>query len=354
MTSETKNFHIVLTSRPGENNLATESNFGYEETAYPEEPTENGALLVKNLYLSLDPAIRCRLNSETGVDYVGPWQIGETADGFGGIGEVVTSNDPEFKPGDLVLSTFLWPWKLYFNIQAASVRKIPSGSTGWSPTLHLSMFGLTGLTAYFGVKERGHVVKGANQTMVVSAAAGSTGSIAGQIAKAMGCGKVVGICGSEAKVKILTDELDFDVAINYKTEDLPVKLKALCPGGVDIYFDNVGGQISNDIIKQMNVNSHIVLCGQIADYNKTTEYPPPIPQEISDILKAKNITRDRFLVLTYQDQFASALQALMEMYGSGKIKVKETIEFGLANAGKAFVSMMSGGNIGKQLLKVSS
>ncbi|GFR80067.1 prostaglandin reductase 2-like [Elysia marginata] len=354
MTSNTKNFHIVLKSRPGENNEATVSNFGYEETSYPEGLTEEGCLLVKNLYLSLDPALRCRLNEETGVDYVRPWQIGKTADGFGGIGEVVTSNDPEIKVGDLIVGTFLWPWKLYFTIQAVSVRKISTGSMGWSATLHLSVFGLTGLTAFLGVKEKGHVVKGGNQTMVVSAAAGSTGSFAGQIAKAMGCGKVVGTCGSESKAKCVTEELGFDAAINYKTEDVSERLRVLCPDGVDIYFDNVGGQVSNDIIMQMNENSHVILCGQIADYEKTTEYPPPIPKEISDVLKDKNITRDRFLVLAYEDQFSTATQALMEMYGAGKIKVKETIETGLENAGKAFVSMMRGGNTGKQLLKVVS
>ncbi|RUS84465.1 hypothetical protein EGW08_007761 [Elysia chlorotica] len=352
MSSNSKNFHIVLTSRPGETNAATESNFGYEETTYPDEPTVEGILLVKNIYLSLDPALRCRLNNGTGVDYIGPWEIGKTADGFGGIGEVISSKDPGFKAGDLIVPNFLWPWKLYFTIEAVAVRKITTENMNWSPTLYLSVFGLTGLTAYLGVKEKGHVAKGANQTMVVSAAAGSTGSFAGQIAKAMGCGKVVGTCGSQEKVKCLTEELGFDAAINYKTESLPDRLKVLCPNGIDIYFDNVGGQTTNDIIQQMNENSHIILCGQIADYNKTIEYPPPLPKEISDILKTKNITRDRFLVLTYKDQFAEATAALMEMYGTGKIKVKETIETGLENAGKAFVSMMNGGNIGKQLLKI--
>ncbi|GFO48263.1 prostaglandin reductase 2-like [Plakobranchus ocellatus] len=350
MSANRKNVHVVLASRPGEDKEATENNFRFEETAYPDDPVEDSVLLVRNLYLSLDPALRCRLNEDTGVEYVKPWKIDETVDGFGGIGEVIVSRNPCFKAGDLVIPNFLWPWKLYFTVAAETVRKIETQNVTWSPTLYLSVFGLTGLTAYLGVKEKGHVVRGANQTMVVSAAAGSTGSFAGQIAKAMGCERVIGTCGSDAKVKCLTDELGFDAAINYKTESVMERLTTLCPNGIDIYFDNVGGEISNEIIRQMNENSHIILCGQIADYNKRVEYPPPIPSDISDILKTRNICRDRFLVLMYRDQFETATQALMEMYNADKIKVKETIETGLENAGKAFLSMMRGGNTGKQLL----
>uniref|UniRef100_A0A0B7BAV6 15-oxoprostaglandin 13-reductase n=1 Tax=Arion vulgaris TaxID=1028688 RepID=A0A0B7BAV6_9EUPU len=241
----------------------------------------------------------------------------------------------------------------YFIIASSSVKKIPVEASNISPTVFLSTVGLTGLTAYFGITEDAHVTKGANQTVVVSGAAGATGSAAGQIAKLEGCGQVVGICGSDSKCACLTEELGFDSAINYKTEVVAEKLKELCPGGVDVYFDNVGGSISDDVIRLMNPDSYVVLCGQIAIYNKNLPYPPPVPDEISAILETKNITRKRFLVLTYQEKFESAFDKLLELHTTGKIKVKETIEMGLSNTGRAFVSMMKGGNLGKQLVKVT-
>ncbi|XP_005101735.1 prostaglandin reductase 2 [Aplysia californica] len=347
------NFHVVLRSRPGESNEPLESNFSYEKKAYPTETLSSGDLLIKNRFLSLDPALRCRMNEDSGVQYIKAWELGKTVDGLGGVGEVIASADSSFQPGDIVTPNFEWPWELYFVVKANTVRKLPEAMTQISPTLCLSVLGVTGLTAYLGVKEKGHIRRDANQVMVVSAAAGSTGSLAGQIGKAEGCGKLVGICGSDTKCQWLTTELGFDVAINYKTENVSEKLEAVCPEGVDVYFDNVGGSISNDVIRKMNQDSHIILCGQIADYNKDLPYPPPIPTDIEATLKDKNITRERFLVLNYQDQFEPALGRLMELYVQGKLKVKETIEMGLENAGKAFVSMMKGGNIGKQIVQVT-
>ncbi|BFZ07719.1 hypothetical protein BsWGS_10758 [Bradybaena similaris] len=350
---ERKNFHVVLKSRPGEDNEPSKDNFSFEETLFPQEPPKDGEVLIKNEYLSLDPALRCVMNEDSGVDYLKAWDIGETLSGFGGIGTVVSSGDPNFLPGDQVTTLYQWPWKVYFVISSSCVRKIPEVISAISPTFCLHVTGITGLTAYLGVQEKAHVIKGANQTMVVSGAAGATGSIVGQVAKAKGCGKVVGICGSDIKCKVLTEELGFHAAINYKTESMAARLHEICPEGVDIYFDNVGGSISDEIIRQMNPDSHVVLCGQISVYNKNVPYPPPISDEISTILKEKNITRDRFLVLNYPDKFDSSIEELLKLLAAGKIKAKETIEMGLANAGRAFVSMMTGGNIGKQLVKVT-
>ncbi|XP_069117830.1 prostaglandin reductase 2-like isoform X2 [Argopecten irradians] len=297
------------------------------------------------------------MNPETGVTYIGPFQIGDCIGGFGGVGLVVKSANSAFQEGDVVSAVFNWQWTKFFlgtPGELFPLQKIDSSLVNGHISLYLSILSMTsGLTSYIGVKEKGHITQGANQTMVVSGAAGACGSLAGQIGKLEGCSRVVGICGSEEKCSFLTEELSFDSAINYKTQDVSSELQKLCPSGVDVYFDNVGGDLSNTVIKQMNTNSHVILCGQIAVYNKDVPYPPPIPDDIQRMITDKNITRDRYLVLNYQDKFESGMKQLVEWTVQGKIKVRETIEEGLENAGKAFVSMMKGGNIGKQLVRVA-
>ncbi|XP_072120237.1 prostaglandin reductase 2 isoform X4 [Mobula birostris] len=222
---------------------------------------------------------------------------------------------------------------------------------------HLSYFlgvaGLPGLTALLGVREKGHVKPGANQTMVVSGAAGACGMLAGQIARLEGCSRVVGICGTDEKVQVLIRRMGFDAAINYKNDDITEKLSEYCPSGVDVYFDNVGGHISDVVISQMNKDSHVILCGQISQYNKAVPYPPPLPSHTEAILKERNITRERFLVTNYSDNFATSLVQLTRWLKEGKLKVCETVVKGLENIGAAFESMMKGGNIGKQLVLVA-
>ncbi|CAL1527801.1 unnamed protein product [Lymnaea stagnalis] len=347
------NARVILQSRPGEANKPSKDNFAYEEIPYPNKQLQDGEVLIENLYLSLDPALRCRMNANSGVEYMKAWEIGETIHGLGGIGRVTATAAPDFSVGELVGFTFEWPWQLYFTISSQQIQKIPKEICSLSPTLYLSVFGLTGLTAYFGIKKRSFICKGSKPTMVISGAGMYYFSASSQIAKAEGCGILIGICGTDDKCQWLTSELGFDAAINYKTQSVSEKLQELCPGGVDIYFDNVGGDISNEVIRQMNTNSYIVLCGQIAMYNKDVPYPPPLPDDIAEILNQKGISRDRYLVLQYEKEFDSAVSDLLKLYISGKIKAKETIETGLINAGKAFVSMMEGRNIGKQLVKVS-
>ncbi|XP_062616673.1 prostaglandin reductase 2-like [Saccostrea cucullata] len=349
------NAHVILIKRPGVNGVPTEDNFGFEECPYPPDP-DPGEILIKTLYLSVDPALRCRMNEDTGVHYMSPWEIGQELGGFGGIGQVIKSADPEFTPGDFVESQNGWPWVGYFKRKQNEqnpLRKIDKSLLGGNLTLPLTVLGMIGLTSYLGIKEKGGIKPGGNQTMVISGAAGACGSLAGQLGRLEGCTRVVGICGSDTKCKFLTEELGFDAAINYKTENVKERLSELCPNGVDVYFDNVGGEISNIVINQMNKDSNVILCGQIAVYNKDLPYPPPIPESIESRLKEQNISRTRFLVLNYVEKFEESLKKLAELVLSGKLKVRETIMEGLENTGKAFVSMMNGGNIGKQLVHVA-
>ncbi|XP_077862416.1 LOW QUALITY PROTEIN: prostaglandin reductase 2-like, partial [Saccoglossus kowalevskii] len=173
------------------------------------------------------------------------------------------------------------------------------------------------------------------------------------IARLEGCSNIVGISGSDEKCQYLTEQLGFNHAINYKTEDVDEKLKESCPNGIDIYFDNVGGEISNTVIKQMNINSHVILCGQISVYNKDIPYPPPIPQEILEYIADKNITRERYTVLNYREKFPQTMMQLMEWLKNGLLKHPETVAEGLEQTGAAFVSMMKGGNLGKQIVHVA-
>ncbi|XP_076442069.1 prostaglandin reductase 2-like isoform X2 [Babylonia areolata] len=313
-----------------------------------------GQVLIKNLFLSVDPALRCRMNEDSGVHYMSAWQLGKPVDGLGGVGEVQASADPTLTSGDLVSGNFFWPWSEFFVTDSKQVRKLPKELFSSQPSLALSLLGGTGLTAYLGMLEQGHVKPDGGQTVVVSAAAGSTGSVAGQVARLLGAKRVVGICGSEAKCQFLTTELGFDSAVNYKGPDLPAQLSQACPEGIHVYFDNVGGDLSERVIEQMVPDGHVILCGQIAVYNKDLPYPPPISPHIQQLIKDKHITRERFLVLNYSEKFEEGLAVLSQWFMTRKIKVKETVAEGLDNAGKAFVSMMRGGNIGKQIVRVAS
>ncbi|XP_003214583.1 prostaglandin reductase 2 isoform X1 [Anolis carolinensis] len=341
---------VVLNSRPGSYGVPVADNFRTEEATLPDKIAE-GQVRVRTLYLSVDPYMRCRMNEGSGVEYLQAWKLSEVADG-GGIGSVEESKDVNFAVGDFVTS-FNWPWQTKAILDGKQLEKIDPQLVDGHLSYFLGAAGLTGLTSLLGIREAGHVSPGANQTMVVSGAAGACGSIAGQIGFLEGCSKVVGICGTDEKCNILVSEMKFTAAINYKKENVAQRLRELCPAGVDVYFDNVGGDISDAVISQMNPNSHIVLCGQISQYNKNMSYPPPLPPAIEEIRKAKNITRERFLVLNYMDKHAASTMQLCQWIKEGKLKVKETVVEGLENIGVAFQSMMSGGNIGKQIVLVS-
>ncbi|XP_070553434.1 prostaglandin reductase 2-like isoform X2 [Ptychodera flava] len=350
------NQKVVLRSRPGkgENNPPRESNFALKDCPYPE--VEDGQILVKTLYLSADPYMRCQMNANTGTDYLHSFELGQVIEG-NGVGVVLTSKAEDFNRGDIVES-YHWPWQLYATLNVGGLNcltasKVDRKLVGSHFSLVHGLYGPPGLAALIGIREKGHVDPNANQTFVVSAAAGACGSLAGQVARLEGCANVVGICGTDEKCCFITNDLGFDHGINYKTEDIHARLQETCPNGIDIYFDNVGGDITNAVIKHMNPNSHIILCGTISTYNSDLPYPPPLPDDVQQVVESQNITRDRFLVINYIEKFPKSIKQLSQWYKSGKLKVRETIEGGLANCPKAFISMMNGGNTGKQIVHIA-
>nr|XP_009857682.1 prostaglandin reductase 2-like [Ciona intestinalis] len=346
-----QNYRVFLKSRPGINGVPVASNFALEKTVWPTLPLEN-EVLVQTLYLSVDPYMRCRMNEDSGVEYTKAWSLGGTITG-GGIGVVCVSSCDGFKRGDIVMTAgFDWPWVNYHNFPG-EILKVVTEVPKEQLSMMLGLFGLTGLTGCLGVTEKGNIVPGMNQTVVVSGAAGACGSVAGQVAKIKGCGKLVGICGTETKCKFLTEELGFDAAICYRSQNVADNLSSICPNGVDVYFDNVGGEISNSVITCMNKSACIILCGQISVYNEDKPYPPPLREETESFVKKQRISRDRFLVLNYQNKFGETLEFLQASFKAGKLINKETTVHGLENAGIAFIDMMNGQNIGKQIVKVS-
>ncbi|XP_065297492.1 prostaglandin reductase 2-like [Dermacentor albipictus] len=346
------NRRVVLKSRPGADGEPQLSNFATEQCATPREFID-GEVLVRSVFLSIDPALRCRMNENTGVHYLTPWLVGRCVEGLGGVGIIEQSHSALLEKGDIVCRAMSWPWQLYFKTTADSLQKLDVQELGGDVSVVLTCLGLTGLTALLGLREKGGIKPSANQTCVVSAAAGACGSLAGQIAKLEGCKRVVGICGSDEKCDFLTKTLKFDAAINYKTQDVDERLTVTCPDGIQVYFDNVGGPVSDAVIRHMTSDSNIVLCGQIAVYNKSVHYPPPLSEDIQKIVKEKRISRDRFLVLQYQDKFDECLAQLKAWLKEGKLVARQTVERGLENAPRAFISMMNGGNIGKQVVMVS-
>ncbi|XP_062863180.1 prostaglandin reductase 2 isoform X2 [Trichomycterus rosablanca] len=309
---------VVLSSRPGKNGQPVPENFRVEETSLPTE-LKQGEVLVRTLYLSVDPYMRCRMNDETGADYLLPWRLGDCIDG-GGVGVVEASkNEQQLGVGDTVTS-FNLRWQTHDVINGKSVQKVDPRMVDGHLSYILGAVGMPGLTALFGVREKGHVIPGTGQTMVISGAAGACGSLAGQIGRLDGCERVVGICGSDEKCQTLVSELGFTSAVNYKKGDILKALKDSCPNGVDIYFDNVGGPISDTVISQMNSGGHVILCGQISQYNLDVPYPPPLSDKTQQTLREKNITRERFMVLNYMEKHNEGLELLGQWVMTGQIK----------------------------------
>ncbi|XP_016330880.1 prostaglandin reductase 2 [Sinocyclocheilus anshuiensis] len=341
---------VVLRSRPGKNGHPVPENFRVEEIMTSPELKE-GQVLVRTLFLSVDPYMRCCMNDDTGADYLLPWRLGECVDG-GGVGVVEASKNQALSVGTSVTS-FNWPWQTYNVMDGSLLQKVDPEMVDGHLSYVLGAVGMPGLTAVLGVREKGHVTPGSHQTMVISGAAGACGSIAGQIGRLDGCERVVGICGSDQKCQALVTELGFTAGINYKKGDISSALREHCPTGIDIYFDNVGGPISDAVISQMNPSGHVILCGQISQYNKDVPYPPPLSEDTQKALCHKNITRERFVVLNYMEKHEEGLVQLSRWVKTGQIKVLETVVNGIENMGEAFCSMMTGGNIGKQVVNIS-
>jgi NADPH-dependent curcumin reductase CurA len=316
-----------------------DSDFELVDVPVP-EPAD-GEALVRTLYLSLDPAIRVWMN---GIDtYVPGLHVGD-AMRAGGLGEVVQSRSPDYREGDLVTGMMQWSDYCIAGRGPATMTTVPRQEP---ITAYLSVLGVTGLTAYFGLLEVGQPKEG--ETVVVSGAAGATGSVAGQIAKIIGC-RVVGIAGGPEKCAWLTEELGFDAWIDYKSQDVGARLRETCPDGVDVFFDNVGGDILDAVLGRIALHGRVVLCGAISQYD-TAELAPG-PRNILNLIPQRG-RMEGFIVLDYRDRFLDAIVQLSQWVQEGRIKYAEDIVEGLENTPVAFRKLFTGQNTGKLIVKVA-
>jgi len=328
------NRQFRLKSRPV--GMVKESDFEFGEEGLP--VVEEGHILVRNEMLSLDPAMRGWLNDMK--SYVPPVQIGEVMRALG-VGTVVESKAEGFSKGDKVAG--LLGWQDYAMMPGKMAEKVPSGVSNEAA---LSVLGMTGRTAYFGLLHVGEPKEG--ETVVVSGAAGAVGSVVGQIAKIKGC-RVVGIAGGEEKCAWLTDELGFDAAIDYKSENLRKRLKETCPDGIDVYFDNVGGEILDTVLSQINVGARIPFCGAISNYNATE--PVPGPYNYASILVNRAKVQG-FIVFDFVKYYGESARDMGQWVSEGKIKFKVDVVEGLEKAPSALNKLFDGSNTGKLIIKV--
>ena len=315
-----------------------DSDFKWTTEAVPQ--LKDGELLVHNKYLSLDPTNRGWANE---IDtYLPAVRLGDVMRG-GAIGEVEESRNPNYKQGDFVSG--LLGWQEYAITNGTGISKLPN-ITGVPLTAHLGLFGHIGLTAYYGLLDVGQPKAG--ETLVVSAAAGAVGSLVGQIGKIVGC-RVVGIAGSDEKCRWLTEDLGFDATINYKKEKISEGLKRTCPNGIDVDFENVGGEILDAVLAQINLGARISLCGMISQYNATEPVPGPYNLVM---LVVKRARIQGFLVSDYMDRAAEAMTALGRWLMEGKIKYRVDIVEGLEEAPRAVNKLFEGSNTGKLVVKI--
>jgi NADPH-dependent curcumin reductase CurA len=326
---------VTLAARP--TGFPSESDFSLVETPAPEAGP--GEVLVRVLWTSVDPYQRGRMSEAR--SYAKPVQVGEVMTAQS-LGEVVESGDSRFAEGDLVVGQL--GWQEYAVARGGTLRRIPPELD--PPTLALHVVGATGFTAYFGLLDVGQPRPG--DTVVVSGAAGAVGQIVGQIAKLAGC-RAVGIAGGPEKRADLLDLYGYDVAIDYKNEDLRAALKGACPGGVDVYFDNCGGEISAAVHSRLNVGARIAICGQISQYNAERPEPTFHP----GLLIVFRARMEGFLVSDFAPRFDEAAMRLAGWVASGKLRWREHVTEGLENAPRAFIGMLNGENRGKALVKVA-
>ncbi len=324
----------MLASRP--TGWVSEANFRLERAPLPEP--KDGELLVKNLWLSLDPYMRGRMNDQK--SYAAKQEIGEVMVG-GTVGEVVESRNPKFAKGDKVVG--MLGWQQYGCSNGTGLTKIDA--RGAPLPAYLGVLGMPGVTAWVGLDL---CQPKTGETVVVSAASGAVGSVVGQIAKLKGC-RAVGIAGGRAKCDYVTKELGFDACVDYKAGRLNDDLKAAVPNGIDCYFENVGGEILDAVLRRMNAFSRIAVCGLISQYNATEAYGVKTFQSIL----TNRIKVQGFIVSDRMELWAKALPELAGWVASGKIKYRETVAEGLENAPKAFIGLLRGENLGKQLVKLA-
>jgi NADPH-dependent curcumin reductase CurA len=335
-----KNRQILLASRPkGE---PTRENFKIVESEVPQAPT--GGVLLKTLYLSLDPYMRGRMSE--GASYAEPTEIGEVMPG-GTVSEVIASNHNGFAKGDIVVG--YTGWQAFAASNGEGLRKLDPKLAPISTAL--GVLGMPGMTAYTGLLNIGEPKPG--ETLVVAAASGAVGAIVGQIAKIKGC-RVIGIAGGKEKVRYITEELGFDVGLDHRADDFAEKLKAACPDGIDIYFENVGGKVWEAVFPLLNLFARVPVCGLIAQYNATSlpAGPDQTPRLLFHIL-FKRLTLRGYIVTDFHAQTADFLRDVGAWLKAGKIKYREDIVDGLEHAPDAFIGLLQGKNFGKLLINVA-
>jgi NADPH:quinone reductase len=331
------NRQITLASIPA--GMPKESDFRMQDAPVPHPGA--GEAVVRALYLSVDPYMRGLMSGRN--TYTRALQPGEVMVG-GVVGEVVESNDPRIGSGDVVEG--MLGWQEYAVASAKSLRKVDPASAPVSTALYV--LGMPGVTAYFGLLDICKPQPG--ETVVISAAAGAVGSLVGQIARIKRC-RAIGVAGTDEKIRFITGELGFDGGFNYHgTEDYAARLKELCPNGIDIYFDNVGGRITDEVMRQINTRARIAVCGQISQYNR--EQPETGPRWLGQLV-VKQAKAEGFLVHQFAERFEEALKQMSTWLREKKIKYREDVVEGLENAPRAFIGMLEGRNIGKQLVKVA-
>ncbi|MGH9968785.1 MAG: NADP-dependent oxidoreductase, partial [Pyrinomonadaceae bacterium] len=329
-----ENKQILLASRPA--GMPTSDNFRIVETDVP-QPKE-GEVLVRTLYLSVDPYMRGRMSDRK--SYIAPFGVNEVING-GVIGEVIESRAPTLKPGDIVMGQL--GWQLYSVARAEALTKLDPNLAPVSTAL--GILGIPGLTAYFGLLDICNPQEG--ETVVVSGAAGAVGITVCQIARIKGC-RVVGIAGGEEKTRYLKDQLGVDATIDYKAAaDIRQALKEACPDGVDVYFDNVGGEISDAVMPIINKGARISICGQISLYNLEK---PDVGPRAQPFLLVKSALMKGFIVIDYIARYGEGLSQLGRWLKEGELKYAENIVTGFENAPRAFLGLFAGENLGKQLV----
>jgi hypothetical protein len=302
-------------------------------------PLKDGEVLVRNLFMSVDPYMRGRMNA--GKSYVPPFQLGKPLDG-GAVGDVIESRAPEFKPGDVVVSNF--GWREYF---VAAPAQLHSVSREIQPlSVYLGALGMTGMTAWVGLNL---VEVKAGDVVYISGAAGAVGSVAGQLAKLRGC-RVIGSAGSAEKVNFLREECGFDHAFNYKAGPVLEQLNREAPDGIDVYFDNVGGETLQAALSALRAHGRIVACGGISGYNAET--PHPGPSNLFNVI-VKRLTMRGFIVSDWLDRRAAFEKEVGGYLQAGTLKNKETVVQGIDHAVGAFIGLFQGQNVGKMVVELA-
>jgi NADPH:quinone reductase len=331
------NRQVRLASRPS--GWVTEANFELAEAPVAEVP--DGHLLVRNVYLSLDPYMRGRMNDTK--SYVPPFRVGEALQG-GVVGQVVETRNPDFAAGDWING--MLGWEEYSLSNGQGLYKLPAIEAPRS--YHLGVLGMPGMTAWVGLFEIGKARKG--ETVFVSAASGAVGSIAGQLAKLHGC-RVAGCAGSEEKVALMKSEFGFDAGFNYRSSlSLPKSIAEVCPKGIDVNFENVGGEIFEAALWNMRPYGRIALCGMVANYND--ERAEPGPRGMMSVI-GKRLTIRGFIVTDHPDACKQYVAKAAQWLAEGKLNYRENVVEGLENAPAAFVDMLKGNKVGKQVVQVA-